>query len=147
MLRLSRPFTVKVGTLFESSHVELHLWLQAIYLMRSTRKITVRQLQQELDVALKTAWTLSTRIREMIARDDGVLSKIAERGAVVEGEAMATAQGAGESTKVVSVGDHGTPVQTPGVGVANRELKRKDRERRIKRVQPDPRQTNLWGDD
>ena len=28
-----KPFTVKVGTIFEDSHVPMHLWLQAIYLM------------------------------------------------------------------------------------------------------------------
>ena len=28
-----KPFTVKLGTLFESSHIPLRLWLQAIYLI------------------------------------------------------------------------------------------------------------------
>ena len=32
-----RPFTVKIGTVFESSHLELHLWLQAIYLVSFAR--------------------------------------------------------------------------------------------------------------
>jgi len=31
-----KPFTVKVGTIFESSHVPLHIWLQAIHLMCSS---------------------------------------------------------------------------------------------------------------
>ena len=30
-----KPFTVKVGTIFESSHVSLHVWLQAIFLLCS----------------------------------------------------------------------------------------------------------------
>ena len=28
-----KPFTVKIGTIFESSHVALHIWLQAMYLI------------------------------------------------------------------------------------------------------------------
>jgi hypothetical protein len=40
---------VKIGTVFEFSHLNLHLWLQAIYLISFAReKITVRQLQQTL---------------------------------------------------------------------------------------------------
>ena len=33
-----KPFTVKVGTVFESSHVKLHLWLQAMFLMASSTR-------------------------------------------------------------------------------------------------------------
>ena len=28
-----KPFTVKVGTIFESSHIKLHIWLQAVHWM------------------------------------------------------------------------------------------------------------------
>ena len=28
-----KPFTVKVGTIFEASHVPMHLWLQAMFLL------------------------------------------------------------------------------------------------------------------
>ncbi len=42
-----KPFTVRMGTFFESSHVPLHIWLQAIYLMCSSKKgISTRQLQR-----------------------------------------------------------------------------------------------------
>ncbi len=33
-----RQFTVTVGTVFESSHVPLHQWLQAVYLLCSSKK-------------------------------------------------------------------------------------------------------------
>lgn len=60
-----KPFTVKVGTIFESSHVKLHLWLQAIFLMASSKKgVSSNQLHRTLGVTLKTAWFLSHRIRE-----------------------------------------------------------------------------------
>jgi transposase-like protein len=60
-----KPFTVKVGTVFESSHVALHLWLQAVHLMVSSKKgISSNQLHRTLGVTLKTAWFMSHRIRE-----------------------------------------------------------------------------------
>jgi transposase-like protein len=60
-----KPFTVKVGTIFESSHVKMHLWLQAIYLMCSSKKgISSNQLHRVLGVTLKTAWFMTHRIRE-----------------------------------------------------------------------------------
>src|SRR5204862_5372031 len=60
-----KPFTVKVGTIFESSHVPLRLWLQAMFLMASSKKgISSNQLHRTLGVTLKTAWFMSHRIRE-----------------------------------------------------------------------------------
>lgn len=59
-----RQFTVKVGTVFESSHVSLHQWLQAVYLMCSSKKgISSHQLMRTLDVQYKTAWSMTHRIR------------------------------------------------------------------------------------
>jgi transposase-like protein len=60
-----KPFTVRMGTVFESSHVPLHIWLQAIYLMCSSKKgIATRQLHRTFGGSLKTAWFLGHRIRE-----------------------------------------------------------------------------------
>lgn len=60
-----KPFTVKVGTVFESSHVKLHIWLQAMYLMASSKKgFSTNQFARILGVSLQTAWFLSHRIRE-----------------------------------------------------------------------------------
>ena len=59
-----KPFTVKVGTIFESSHVKLHLWLQAMFLMASSKKgVSSNQLHRTLGVTLKTAWFMSHRLR------------------------------------------------------------------------------------
>ena len=33
-----KPFTVRMGTIFESSHVPLHIWLQAMYLVAGSKK-------------------------------------------------------------------------------------------------------------
>ena len=66
-----KPFTVKIGTIFESSHVPMSLWLQAIYLIAASKKgISSNQLHRTLGVTLKTAWFMLHRIREAM-RDDG----------------------------------------------------------------------------
>jgi transposase-like protein len=33
-----KPFTVKVGTIFEKSHIPMHTWLQAMHLLCSSRE-------------------------------------------------------------------------------------------------------------
>ncbi len=60
-----KPFRVTVGTVFESSHVPLRLWLQCVHLMASSKKgISSNQLSRTLGVTLKTAWFMSHRVRE-----------------------------------------------------------------------------------
>jgi transposase-like protein len=60
-----KPFTVKVGTVFEASHVPMRLWLQALFLLCSSKKgISTNQLHRTLGVTLKTAWFMSHRLRE-----------------------------------------------------------------------------------
>jgi transposase-like protein len=60
-----KPFTVRMGTLFEDSHLPLHLWLQVIHLMCASKKgIATRQIQRMLRCSMKTAWFLGHRIRE-----------------------------------------------------------------------------------
>ena len=65
-----KPFTVKVGTVFEASHVPMRLWLQAMHLLCSSKKgISSNQLHRTLGVTLKTAWFMSHRIREAMRED------------------------------------------------------------------------------
>src|SRR5882757_2114349 len=60
-----KPFTVKVGTVFEASHVPMRHWLQAMFLMSSSKKgVSSNQLHRTLGCTLKTAWFISHRIRE-----------------------------------------------------------------------------------
>lgn len=60
-----KQFTVTIGTIFEDSHVALHKWLLAIYLMCSSKKgISALQLQRTLELgSYRTAWFLAHRIR------------------------------------------------------------------------------------
>jgi transposase-like protein len=78
-----KPFTVRMGTIFESSHLPLHLWLQIIHLMCASKKgIATRQIQRMLSCSMKTAWFLSHRIRE--AMKSGALSPLGGAGQIVE---------------------------------------------------------------
>ena len=66
-----KPFTVKVGTIFEASHIKLHVWLQAIFLLCSSKKgMSANQLHRVLGVTLKSAWFLAHRIRLAMAGSD-----------------------------------------------------------------------------
>jgi len=80
-----KPFTVKLGTIFEASHVEMKLWLQAIHLICSSKKgISSNQLHRTLGVTLKTAWFMSHRIRE--AMRSGSFAPMGGAGSVVEAD-------------------------------------------------------------
>jgi len=60
-------FTVRKNTVFESSHVPLHIWFQAAFLMCSSKKgVSSNQLHRTLGVTLKTAWFMSHRLREAV---------------------------------------------------------------------------------
>lgn len=113
-----KPFTVKIGTIFEASHVPMNLWLQAIYLMCASKKgISSNQLHRTLGVTLKTAWFMSHRIREAM-RDD-TLRAFGSGGGVVEADETfigkdpakpkkANARGWAHKMKVLSLVDRET---------------------------------------
>jgi len=74
---------VTVGTVFESSHVPLHIWLQAAYLLCSSKKgISSNQLARTLGVTVKTGWFMSHRLR--LAMTEGKLPPMGGEGEVVE---------------------------------------------------------------
>lgn len=110
-----KPFTVKVGTIFEASHVPMHLWLQAMYLMCASKKgISSNQLHRTLGVTLKTAWFMSHRIRE--AMRDGNLAPFGSGGTPVEVDeayigrrkGVPMTRGGGHKNQVVSLVDRAT---------------------------------------
>ena len=83
--RCRKPFRVTVGTVFEASHIPLHIWLQAITLMPSSKKgISTNQLHRTLGIGLKAAWFLSHRVRE--AMRSGDLSPMSGDGGIVEAD-------------------------------------------------------------
>ncbi len=67
-----KPFTVRMRTIFELSHVPMRVWLQAIYLICSSKKgISTRQIQRTIAGSMKTAWFLMHRIRHAMSDSSG----------------------------------------------------------------------------
>lgn len=72
-------FTVRTGTIFERSHVPLHKWLYAMYLLLTSRKgISSLQLSKEIGITQKSAWFVLHRIREACGDDLTKLQGIVE---------------------------------------------------------------------
>ncbi len=59
-----KDFTVRLGTVFEDTHLPFKTWLYAMYLIQTSReRISSVQLSKELGVTQNTAWFLGRRIR------------------------------------------------------------------------------------
>jgi transposase-like protein len=64
-------FTVRVGMIFERSHIPLHKWLLALRLMASSKKgVSAHQMHRTLGITYKSAWFLGHRIREAMKEAD-----------------------------------------------------------------------------
>ncbi|MBS0517108.1 MAG: transposase [Proteobacteria bacterium] len=73
-----RSFSITYGTIFSSSHVPLHKWLQAIYLTNGgTRPMRPHHLQRILNVSFKTASAMLRRLEEAAIGDDAVMLNLA----------------------------------------------------------------------
>ena len=111
-----KQFTVRVGTVFESSHVPLHKWLQAAYLMASSKKgVSAHQLHRGLEVTYKTAWFMAHRLRE--AMRSGALDPFGGAGKIVEADE--TYYGKTKDTRSISV-DGRVKYKKKGRGPANK---------------------------
>src|SRR5215475_8975242 len=115
-----KQFTVKVGTVFEDSHVPMRLWLQAMYLLCSSKKgISSNQLHRTLGVTLKTAWFMSHRIREAM-RNVGIDGPMGGEGEIVEADetfignkkGFPKRRGAGHKMVVMSLVERGGAVRS-----------------------------------
>lgn len=66
-----KQFTVRTGSIFERSHIPLHKWLYAMYLMQTARKgISSVQLGKELGITQNSAWFLLHRLREAMSPEE-----------------------------------------------------------------------------
>lgn len=63
-----RRFTLRHGTIFGNSHVPLHIWLRAIYLLAaSDHRWGAPRLSRGLGVSLRTAWHLKLKVLQAVA--------------------------------------------------------------------------------
>lgn len=131
-----KPFTVKVGTIFESSHVPLHLWLQAIHLICASKKgMSSNQLHRILGITLKSAWFLSHRIREAM-KANGNEPPMGGKGEIIEadetylgsggfefvnGEGWKAKRGVGDRMKIVTLVERGGRARSVKVDNVNAE--------------------------
>jgi transposase-like protein len=113
-----KPFTVRMGTLFEDSHLPLHLWLQVIHLFCCSKKgIATRQIQRMLNCSMKTAWFLGHRIR--LAMDPGAATPMGGEGKTVEIDDMELGRShktrprpRAQNKKVLSLIERGGPIRS-----------------------------------
>jgi transposase-like protein len=75
----AEDFTVRTGTIFERSHVPLHKWLYAMYMLVTARKgISSLQLSKEIGITQKSAWFVLHRLREACGPDFAKLTGVVE---------------------------------------------------------------------
>jgi transposase-like protein len=80
-----KDFSVTTKTVMESSHIKLHIWLQAFALMTASKKgMSAHQIHRSLKITYKSAWFLCHRIRE--AMRTGGLAPMGGGGKVVEAD-------------------------------------------------------------
>lgn len=79
-----KDFSVTTKSVMESSHIKLNVWLQAFFLMASSKKgISSHQLHRALGITYKSAWFLTHRIREAM-RAGGLMPPMGSNGGTVE---------------------------------------------------------------
>lgn len=109
-------FRCTKGTVFESSHLKLHQWFQATYLLCSSKKgVSSHQLARTLRCTVKSAWFASHRIREAM-RSGGLSVPFGDGGSAVEADetfigrrkGRKIQQGVGPKNAVLSLVDRKT---------------------------------------
>jgi len=81
-----RKFTVRVGSIFERSHIRTYKWLLGFRLMAGSKKgFSAHQLHRTLNVDYKTAWFMEHRIRECMD-ESATASPLGGEGKFVEAD-------------------------------------------------------------
>jgi transposase-like protein len=82
-----KKFTVRVGTVYERSHIPLHKWVLATHLMAASKKgVSAHQLHRMLGITYKSAWFMAHRIREAMKGNVSTSGPIGGEGKTVEAD-------------------------------------------------------------
>lgn len=66
-------FTIRTGTIFGRSHIPLHKWVHAMYLLVTARKgISSLQLAKQIGISQHAAWFMLQRLREACSHPDNI---------------------------------------------------------------------------
>src|SRR5208282_4502979 len=116
-----KDFSITTGTVMESSHIPLHKWMMAFYLLSSSKKgISSHQVHRALGVSYKAAWFMTHRIREAM-RDESLagFGPLGGEGKIVEADE--TYYGPVEKAKIRTKTTSGRPFTKSGkTGPANK---------------------------
>lgn len=116
-------FTIRTGTVMERSHIPLHKWIYAMYLLMTARKgISSVQLAKEIGITQKSAWFMLGRLREACGNDLSVLRGIIEVDEMYVGGKEANRHA---DKKTTGSGARGTAGKTAVLGMRERGGKTK----------------------
>lgn len=117
-LECHKQFTVTVGTIFEDSHIPLHKWLIAFYMMCASKtQISALQMQRHLELgSYRSAWFMCHRIRFAMQEEsfDALLGGTVEADETyIGGKRRGRGRGyTGNKTAVVSLVERGGNVRS-----------------------------------
>lgn len=110
--RCRKPFTVKIGTIFEASRVPMRLWLQAIFLIASSdRGFPTIQIHRTLGVTLRTAQLMSLRIYSAMRSTDAPLIAALNSSRQCEPRQFAVARRQRQAVYLSTKGQPGTTLK------------------------------------
>ncbi|MBA2589075.1 MAG: IS1595 family transposase [Alphaproteobacteria bacterium] len=113
-----QKFTVRVGTLYERSHVPLFKWLLATHLLCSSKKgMSAHQLHRMLGVTYKTAWFMAHRIREGMTPSND--TPMGGEGKVIEADETYFNPKNDKPRKIIALVERGGAVRSKSVKRVN----------------------------
>ena len=116
-----KRFSVRTGTVMQSSNLGCQIWVLASYLLTTGLKgASSMKLHRDLDITQKSAWHLAHRIRETWDRDVGLFGGPVEVDETYMGRKRKNMPA---STRKVLTGC-GAVGKSPAVGVKDRETKK-----------------------